>query len=64
MSEPVNLAIRIILHVVGILLVMMAVLILLKGLGLLSTIPEYVVWALVLLALGVGIIAGLRSSRR
>jgi len=63
-SEPVNLAIRIILHIVGILLVMMAVLILLKGLGLLTTIPEYVAWALVLLALGLGIIAGLRSSRK
>lgn len=64
MSEPVNLALRIILHILGILLVMMAVLILLKGLGLLTTIPEYVAWALVLLAFGLGIIAGLRSSRR
>ena len=64
MNEPVNLAVRIALYVVGILLVMMAGLILLKGLGLVPTIPEYVVWALVLLAVGVGIIGGLRSSRK
>ncbi|MDX2239551.1 MAG: hypothetical protein NW224_02600 [Leptolyngbyaceae cyanobacterium bins.302] len=64
MHEPVNLALRIVLHIVGILLVMMAILILLKGLGLLPTIPEYVVWALILLALGTGIIGGLRSSGR
>jgi len=63
-NEPVNLAVRIALYVVGILLVMMAGLILLKGLGLVPTIPEYVVWALVLLAVGVGIIGGLRSSRK
>ncbi|MBF2027870.1 MAG: hypothetical protein IGS48_14090 [Oscillatoriales cyanobacterium C42_A2020_001] len=64
MNEPVNLAVRIVLYVVGILLVMMAGLILLKGVGLLPTIPEYVVWALVLLAIGIGIIGGLRSSRK
>ncbi|MDX2231059.1 MAG: hypothetical protein NW220_15575 [Leptolyngbyaceae cyanobacterium bins.349] len=64
MREPVNLFIQIILYTLGILLVMMAVLILLKGVGLVPTIPEYVVWALVLLALGTGIIGGLRSSRK
>ncbi|EKQ68545.1 hypothetical protein OsccyDRAFT_3083 [Leptolyngbyaceae cyanobacterium JSC-12] len=64
MNEPANLAVRIVLYIVGILLVMMAGLILLKGLGLLPTIPEYVVWALVLLAIGVGILGGLRSSRK
>jgi uncharacterized protein (DUF983 family) len=63
-NEPANLVVRIILHIVGILLVMMAILILLKGLGLLLTIPDYVIWALVLLALGTGIIGGLRSSRK
>lgn len=64
MSEPINLILRIVLHIIGIVLVMMAILILLKGLGLLPTIPDYVVWALVLLALGIGIIGGLRSSRK
>jgi hypothetical protein len=62
--EPVNLFVRIILYTLGIVFVMMAILILLKGLGLLRTIPEYVVWALVLLALGSGILGGLRSSRK
>ncbi len=64
MSEPINLVIRIILHIVGIALIMMAVLVLLKGLGLLKTIPEYVAWALALLAIGSGMIAGLRSGRK
>jgi hypothetical protein len=49
---------------VGILLVMMALLILLKGLGWVPSIPDYVLWALVLLALGGGIIGGLRSSSK
>ena len=64
MREPLNLFVRIVLYIIGILLVMMAVLILLKGVGLLPTIPDYVVWALVLLATGSGIIGGLRSSRK
>lgn len=64
MSEPVNLAIRIVLHIVGIALIMMAVLVLLKGLGLLKAIPEYVAWALALLAIGLGIIAGLRNNHK
>jgi len=60
--EPLNLFVQIFLYILGILLVMLAVLILLKGLGLVRTIPEYVVWALVLLALGGGILGGLRTS--
>jgi hypothetical protein len=39
-------------------------LILLKGLGWLRTIPDYVMWSLVLLALGGGILGGLRSSSK
>lgn len=64
MSRLLNLFVTILLYIVGILLVMMAVLILLKGLGLVLTIPEYVVWALVLLAIGTGILGGLRSNRK
>lgn len=62
MNGPPNLVVTIVLYTVGILLVMIAVLILLKGLGLLTTLPDYIIWALVLLALGTGIIGGLRSS--
>ena len=43
---------------------MMAVLILLKGLGVLRNVPDYVIWALVLLALGGGILGGLRSANK
>ncbi len=62
--QPPNMLLTILLYIVGILLVMMAVLILLKGLGWLPSIPDYVLWALVLLAVGGGIIGGLRSSSK
>jgi hypothetical protein len=62
--QPPNILVAILLNIVGILLVMMAVLILLKGLGWLRTIPDYVMWSLVLLALGGGILGGLRSSSK
>lgn len=64
MSGLLNLLVTILLYIVGILLVMMAALILLKGVGLVPAIPEYVVWALVLLAIGLGILGGLQKSRR
>lgn len=63
-SGLVRLVMTIALYTLGILLVIMAILILLKGLGWLTAIPDYVAWALVLLALGIGIIAGLRSSQK
>ncbi len=62
--QPPNILVAILLYIVGILLVMMAVLILLKGLGWLTRIPDYVMWSLVLLALGGGILGGLRSSTK
>lgn len=64
MSGPLSLVITIILYTLGILLVMMAILILLKGLGVLTAIPDYVVWALVLLAFGIGILGGLRRTQK
>ncbi len=64
MSGLWRLVITITLYTLGILLVIMAVLILLKGLGWLPAIPDYVAWALVLLAFGIGIIGGLRSSQK
>jgi hypothetical protein len=56
--------IAIFLYIIGIMLVLMAVLIVLKGLGVLTTLPNYVIWALLLLSVGMGILGGLRSSQR
>jgi hypothetical protein len=56
-----NLAITIFLYVAGILLVLMAVLLLLQSFGLLTEIPREAVYALVLLAIGSGILAGVRT---
>ena len=63
-GSPNNVGISIILYVIGIMLVLTAVLIVLKGIGVLTTLPNYVIWALLLLSLGIGIIGGLRNSQR
>lgn len=63
-NDIATLALRIILSILGIALVILAVLILLKGLGVLPRIPDYVAWALVLFAVGAGIMGGLRSTSR
>ncbi|HIK43104.1 hypothetical protein HPC62_05005 [Thermoleptolyngbya sichuanensis A183] len=60
MGRSPNLAITIFLYVAGILLVMMAILLLLQSFGLLTEIPREAVYALVLLAIGSGILAGVR----
>lgn len=52
-------AASIFLYIFGILLVITAVVVLLQGLGILSTIPGYVIWALVLFSIGSGILAAL-----
>jgi hypothetical protein len=57
-----NLAVTIFLYVAGILLVMMAVILLLQAFGVLTNIPRAAIWALVLLAIGIGILAGMRSQ--
>ncbi len=64
MNDTATLALRIFLNILGIALVILAVLILLKGVGLLPRIPDYVAWALALFAIGMGIIGGIRSSSR
>lgn len=61
-GRPPNLLASIVLHIVGIMLVVIAILILLKGLGWLTFLPDYVMVSIVLLALGIGIIAGVRST--
>lgn len=58
-----NLAVMIVLNIVGVMLVLGAAILVLRGLGWINQIPEYVVWALLLLSLGVGILGGIRSAR-
>lgn len=61
MRESPNIGIRIFLYTAGILLVMMAIVLLLQAFGVLTNIPESAIWALVLLAIGSGILTGLRN---
>jgi len=56
-----NLAVTIFLYVTGILLVMMALLLLSQAFGWLREIPREAIWAMVMLAIGSGILAGIRS---
>lgn len=63
-GSPNNVGVSIILHIIGIMLVLTAALIVLKGIGVLTTLPNYVIWALLLLAVGMGILGGLRNSQR
>ncbi len=51
------------LYIFGTLLVVTAVVVLLQGLGILQSIPSYVIWALVLFSVGSGILAALNRSR-
>lgn len=62
-SSGPNLATIIILSILGVALVITAVIIVLRGLGVLTSIPGYVIWALALLTIGVGIIAGIQNMR-
>lgn len=61
MGRSPNLAITIFLYIAGILLVMMAIVLLLQAFGVLTNIPRAAIAALVLLAIGSGILAGIRS---
>lgn len=62
MNRPPNLFVNILLYTLGVFLVMAAVLLVLRGVGWLAQIPDYVIGAMILLAIGVGILGGLRSS--
>lgn len=52
---------RIILYIFGIALILSAIIIVLKGFGILSAIPGFVIWALVLITVGIGILAGVKK---
>ncbi len=54
---------RIILYIFGISLIFAAIIIILKGAGILPAIPGFVIWALILIAIGAGILGGINSSR-
>jgi hypothetical protein len=58
-----NLAMTILLNIVGVMLVLTAILLVLRGLGWITQIPGFVLWALVLAAVGMGILGGVRSLR-
>jgi hypothetical protein len=56
-----NLGIRIFLYSAGILMVFMAIILLLQAFGVLTNLPRMAISALALLALGIGILSGMRS---
>ncbi len=59
-----NVLTTILLYICGVALIMTAIVILLKGLGIISNLPEYVILALVLLAIGIGVLGGIRNSNK
>ncbi|MEO0457359.1 MAG: hypothetical protein AAF152_12385 [Cyanobacteria bacterium P01_A01_bin.114] len=59
-SKP-NTVLSIVLYMTGMALIAAAVLVVLKGLGILSVIPGYVFGGLALFVIGAGILGGLRS---
>ncbi|MBF2033910.1 MAG: hypothetical protein IGR92_00170 [Leptolyngbyaceae cyanobacterium T60_A2020_046] len=63
MRSNSNLATTILLNIVGVMLMLAAILLIVRGLGWIKQIPGYVIWALVLLSLGIGILGGIRSAR-
>jgi small-conductance mechanosensitive channel len=56
-----NLGLRIFLYSAGILMVFMALLLLFQSFNLLTNLTRLAVWALVLLAIGLGILVGMRT---
>lgn len=52
------------LYITGLALVTIAVIVILHGSGILSAIPSYIYWALILLVVGCGILGGVNSIRK
>lgn len=63
MDKFLSLFITIGLYILGISLVILAILVVLKGLGWVTKIPDYIAWALTLFAIGGGILGGLQSLK-
>jgi hypothetical protein len=57
-NQSPNPAVRIFLYIVGTLLVFMAIVLILQGFGVI--VPREIIYALVVLAIGSGILAGVR----
>ena len=62
--RPPNQSTTILLYIAGIAFVITAIVLVLRGTGVLKQIPEYLIWALILFTIGAGILGGLRSMRR
>lgn len=60
-NEP-QLGTTVILYIFGIALVIVAIIITLKGLGILDVIPRYIIWALILLSVGLGILSAIGNK--
>ncbi|MEB3887337.1 hypothetical protein [Lyngbya sp. CCY1209] len=60
-NEP-QLGTTVILYIFGIALVITAIIITLKGLGILDVIPRYIIWALILLSVGLGILSAIGNK--
>ncbi len=59
MRHSPNLGVTIFLYIAGILLVMMALVLMLQAFNV--RVPEPAIWAVVLLSIGAGILAGIRN---
>lgn len=62
--RPPSQTTAILLYIAGIALVITAIIVVLRGTGVLQQIPDYAIWAIVLFTIGAGILGGLRSMRR
>jgi|GEM_PF-892858 hypothetical protein len=62
--RPPSQTTTILLYTAGVALVITAIILVLRGTGVLQQIPPYVIWAIVLFTIGVGILGGIRSTRR
>jgi hypothetical protein len=62
-SPPPNTGSAILLYIFAIALIVTGVVIILRGIGILTFIPGYLIWALILLTIGLGIIGGLNRLR-
>lgn len=63
MRSNSNLAMMIVLSIVGVMLVMGSIILVLRGLEWINQIPGYIVGAMLMLALGSGILIGIWAAR-
>lgn len=54
---------RIFLYLIGIGLILLALVVILQGFGILANVPGFVIWAAVLVAVGMGILGGIGSLK-